>query len=328
MAHTVPANVQTLVDNADMIYDLMYEEIKTGTQAIYSGAVMTDSRVSELAKIGIGGTRPMPFLRSINTIQDQIIATGITNTVSNLQSGLDQAVVLMRLVSLGQSDLVKIMTGKDPLGEAAKALASYWLFRLQNIMNNQLNGVFGVADMVSERTLDISALSNGAGKISTEALIDVTAMLGERMSASGVYIMHPKSFAKIAKDRETRAVVNVNGRESTVYAVDGKSIVLNEKLYDSTSEDYTTYFLSDGAFALGQAQAPVPLEYDRLPLVDGGTDILISRMQNILHPVGIKFTANAMDKETPTDEELANSANWARAYDMSNILMAKLVHKV
>lgn len=326
MAHTVPANIQTLIDNADLVYDLMSEKIVTGAQQIYSGAVVTDARVSELAKIG--GIRAMPFLRSIDTIEDQIIATDNNNTVQNLSSGQDQAITLLRMIPLGQSDLVKIMSNKDPLAEAATTLSGYWFKRMQVIMNSQLKGVFKNAEMVSDRTLDISALSGNAAKISLDALIDASTMLGERMSQGGVYAMHSKAFAKISKDRAAQKVISVGGEQVTVYSLDGKSIILNDTLYDAASEDYTTFFLGSGAFALGQAQHPVALEYDRMPLVDGGTDVLVSRMQAILHPVGIKFTGASLAKETPTNAELETASNWVRAYDMSNIMLAKLVHKV
>lgn len=328
MAHTTPADVQTLVDNADLIYDLMSEKIVTGAQMIYSGAVVTDARVSELAKIG--GIRTMPFLNSIDTIEDQIMATDHENTVNKLTSGQDQAITLLRMLSVGQSNLASIMINKDPLAEAAKTLSGYWFKRMQVIMNSQLTGVFKNAEMISERTLDVSALSGNASKISLDALIDTSTMLGERMSQGGVYVMNSKAFGKLSKDRAAQTIVSLGDHVVTVYSIDGKSIILNnsDNLYDPETGNYTTYFLGNGSFALGQAQHPVALEYERVARKDGGTDYLHSRIQAILHPIGIKFTGAAMTKETPTNEELENGLNWVRAYDMSNIMLAKLVHKV
>ena len=73
---------------------------------------------------------------------------------------------------------------------------------------------------------------------------------------------------------------------------------------------YTTYVLGDGAIEYTDCGAKVPYELDRNPAVNGGQDLLYSRQRKSWAPYGISFTKAVMASASPTDEELANGANW------------------
>ena len=73
---------------------------------------------------------------------------------------------------------------------------------------------------------------------------------------------------------------------------------------------YTTYVLGDGAFDYEDIGAKVPYEMYRDPKKHGGEDTLYMRQRKVFAPYGISFTRKSMAAKSPTDDELANGANW------------------
>ena len=73
---------------------------------------------------------------------------------------------------------------------------------------------------------------------------------------------------------------------------------------------YTTYVLGDGAFDYEDIGAKVPYEMYRDPKKHGGEDTLYMRQRKVFAPYGISFTRKSMVAKSPTDDELANGANW------------------
>lgn len=79
--------------------------------------------------------------------------------------------------------------------------------------------------------------------------------------------------------------------------------------YEVVGTAYTTYVFGEGALEYSDVGAKVPYEMARNPYVNGGEDTLISRMRKVFAPKGISFVGNPASN-SPTDEELANGANW------------------
>ena len=63
-------------------------------------------------------------------------------------------------------------------------------------------------------------------------------------------------------------------------------------------------------------------EYDAAKA--GGTDILYNNRAFILHPNGLSFDADKINKETPTDAEFTTSTNWRLKFDHKNVRMGKI----
>jgi hypothetical protein len=66
------------------------------------------------------------------------------------------------------------------------------------------------------------------------------------------------------------------------------------------------------------------VELARVPL-DSDT-VLINRRRYILHPRGVRFTSAAVAGDSPTDDELATSANWERVWENKNVRLVAITH--
>lgn len=80
--------------------------------------------------------------------------------------------------------------------------------------------------------------------------------------------------------------------------------------YEESQVVYTTFVLGAGAIEYTDCGAKVPYEVDRDPATKGGVNMLYTRQRKCWAPYGISFTSENMATLSPTDEELADGANW------------------
>ena len=94
---------------------------------------------------------------------------------------------------------------------------------------------------------------------------------------------------------------------------------------------YTTFLFGQGAIALGNGNPEgfVATEIDRNKKKGSGVDYLINRKTYILHPRGISFTGNEVQKqEGPSRIELTNTKNWKPVYEPKQIRIVAFKHKI
>ena len=63
----------------------------------------------------------------------------------------------------------------------------------------------------------------------------------------------------------------------------------------------------------------------------GGVDYLINRQHFLLHPRGVAWTDAVVTQDTPmnpSNEDLANGANWTRVYEAKNVRIVAFKHKL
>ena len=82
--------------------------------------------------------------------------------------------------------------------------------------------------------------------------------------------------------------------------------------------NYTSYALGEGAFDYCDCGAKVPNEMFRDPKTNGGQDTLITRQRKLFAPYGINFTKSNMASNSPTTAELELGANWSLVQDSSS----------
>jgi hypothetical protein len=138
--------------------------------------------------------------------------------------------------------------------------------------------------------------------------------------------MHSDTYNYLKKtDNISFEKESMGATEITTYR--GLRVIVDDKLpkvAGSTSGyKYTTYLFGNGAFALGQGNAPTPTETDRDSLA--GEDILITRNHFIMHPRGIAYTGVSVGS-SPTNAELAVATAWGRVYERKNVRIAAIIH--
>ena len=80
---------------------------------------------------------------------------------------------------------------------------------------------------------------------------------------------------------------------------------------DPAHTEYTTYVLGDGSFSYEDLGVKVPYEMSRDASKNGGQDTLYIRQRACFAPFGISYEKVSQATLSPTNEELANGANWA-----------------
>ena len=107
--------------------------------------------------------------------------------------------------------------------------------------------------------------------------------------------------------------------------------------YDDITEEteegqtrYITYAFGKGAFDYEDIGAKVPHEMDRD--ADNDRDYLYERQRKVIMPHGISYLMKNQVTDSPTDEELADGANWdlvmgsdGKYYNHKEIAIARIV---
>jgi hypothetical protein len=296
---------------------------------IRSGIVYQDAELNRLASTG-GTLLNMPFFKAL-TGADEVLTDSAALTPDKINSGKDVAVLLMRGKAWGVNDLAKALSGADPLAEIGNMVAEYWVEREQAILISILRGIFStaLADTHSHSVAVTTATTPGnENKINANAVIDASIKLGDAKDSLTAMIMHSVVYGNLEKN----ALINyetldpITGSPIPTYL--GRKVIVDDTcpVVNNTTtgqKEYITYLFGAGAIGRGEGNPPVPVETDRDSLA--GEDVLIHRRHFILHPRGVKFTSTSMAGVTPTNDELANGANWAKVYSDKNIRIVQLI---
>lgn len=224
------------------------------------------------------------------------------------------------------ADLVALLAGADPAGAIANRVAAYWTRVLQTRLIKTVQGV--MADNVTTNSADMlkSIVVAGAGVpgasnlFSASAVLDAAATMGDRADELVAVAMHSVVFTQAQKNNLIDFIPDSQGVISIPTFL-GRRVIVDDGMPHVTvsgNVQYSTYLFGAGAFAYGTNPPPIPAETYRLPLQGngGGTEALISRVQQLIHPRGFKWldVSTASSDGAATYAELASGVNWARVY--------------
>lgn len=255
----------------------------------------------------------------------------------------------------------------DPLAAIQTMVADYWANEQQTALLYMLRGVFGTSGaLTATHSFDYETTAGdvaaGIGlSLDPIGANSAKSLLGDNLDAwmNAVILIHPDVYYRlenlgyikkvpvaVGQELDTGAqaadVVSqyveydfsagLNPAEIDMFA--GMQVIVDAangitKVAGTTSGSaYTSYMIKRGAIAYGNATAPNPVEYERKPLVNGGTDVLVNRMHYIVHPYGMSFSASggsALAGATPTNAELATVAKWSKVFtDNRNIEIVRI----
>jgi hypothetical protein len=287
---------------------------------VQAGIIQNDPAFDILAAKG-GTLINMPFWNDLDGDSEELSDSGAL-TVNAITAGQDAARLHMRGKAWGVNDLASALSGDDPMGVIASKVAKYWVGERSKILFNSLKGI--ETTLAASNVLDISGGTGADAIISVGSVLDAKQKLGDNASKlkgmavhSAVYtLLQKNNVIELVEDSDTKVLI-------PTYL--GYRLIVDDKCPVNAGV-YTTYLFGEGAFGLGNGQAPVPTESDRDSLA--GEDILINRQHFILHPRGIKWTETAVAGKTPTFTEIATGTNWSKVYDTKNIRIVILKHKI
>lgn len=312
---------------------------------VKSGALVDDATIAGMVQ-GKGNLYSIPFYNILTGDPDNYDGQTDINTAET--SGDSQTgVVFGRAKGFTARNFTAELTGADPMGNIANSVATYWQKRRQNILLQYLAGIFGVTGASgyakswgSNHIVDLSSSTATPYKIGVTDLNDLaTQALGDNKSQFSLVVMH----SNVAKTLENLEVLeywkqtDANGvqRPLALGSVNGYTVIVDDGVpavvTGGTGDNkalikYTTYLLGNGCLRTAKARVDVPSETFRDPKTNGGQDTLYTRIRETIHPNGFSFVPPTSGfSGSPTDVQLAASANWSVKFDPKAIAMAEII---
>lgn len=309
------------VFQSESFKDYTNEQIVEKNAFIKSGIMKRDAQFDALIQ-DRSMIVNMPFWKQL-TGDSEVLSDTTPLSVNALNSEEQIAVQLLRGKVFGYSDLAAMASGSDPEKKIGDGIADYWNTEIQKVLISELKGLFTTGGALEDNMLDGSA-----DVIDGDMIIDAESKLGDHYDVLKGMVMHSAVYQKLRKLQLIDTVQDAINPAATFESYQGKRIIVDDSVPHSGGV-YDTYLFGEGAFAYGSGKASHNPEYEMLRNELAGTSAVISRRAFLVHPYGTKFTKQGITSTTtPSNTDLANSANWERAFELKNIPMVCLKSKV
>lgn len=310
--------------------DYVIEESTKKNTLVNSGVAVAVPQVSEL----INGTPrggnmvTIPFYKPLEG-EDEVFSED-EMTPGKVETGADDATLLIRQKAWGDTDLARVLGGTDPLAAIASMLGDYWNEREQTIALSVLAGLFdGNSAALKSHILDVSAAEGTDAIIGVDNTLDAKQLMGDAADKLGVVFMHSATYTQLQKQQKIETEYDSDLKIKIDYYL-GYRVIVDDDMPVSGGV-YTTYFLGKGAFARndGMPQGLVGVEKYRKALASASG--LINRRAFVLHPMGVQFKKPANftgNKPYAANADLAKAANWGLVKNHKNVPIVALKHKL
>jgi hypothetical protein len=274
-----------------------------------------------------GYTVNMPFWNDLIG-DDEVLSDSEALTPGKISAVKDISTVLARGRAWGVNDLAVAFSGAnpDPMRVIGDLVAGYWARMEQATLLAILKGIFNSSSM-ADNLLDISEEDGNEAIITSESLIDALSLLGDAGGKLTGIITHSAVMYDLAKkhilDPKVSTRNSLDAPELNTYL--GRTLICDDSA-PADSGVYTTYLFGQGAIGYAEGSLPVSTETGRDILK--GEELMVNRREFIMHPRGVKWLAKSVSSTTPKNEDLAKGVNWERVYDVKNIRIVALRHKI
>lgn len=298
---------------------------------IQAGVMVRDAAIDGLLSGG-GLTFNVPSWKDLandteNVSTDDALG-GSDSTPKGHSAVSEVAVRLNRNQSWSSSDLAGDLAGSDPMASIGSRVSYYWARRLQAAFVATITGVFADNDAAPsgsehvqyDMTNDVSGSSfqDGVTNFTTEAFLDACLTMGDSMEDLAAVMVHSVVYNRMQKNNLIDFIPDSNGVVSIPTFL-GRRVVVDDGMPKSTNV-YDTWLFGFGAVRLGVGTPNVATEVEREPKAGtgGGQEILYSRVQWCIHPVGVKFAVSSPASGGPSNAtssgNLAHAASWQRVF--------------
>ena len=313
---------------------MMQEADYWATPIILSGIVQQDSSIMDL--IGEhGNVATIPIYKPIDANESGMEALnndGETNNTPVEISGDKQTCMLIqRMKAFKAKDFTKELTGADPMTLIRNKIAGYYNQVWERELMNIAQAVMSVTEL-KDHVLDLGTKSIEAGTIYDAE----QAALGDMAGGLGLMVMHSMIFKEYKKmemvDYDKYVVDGVIQKEITLPTIAGKHVLVTDRFTSTgvgSEAVYSTYLFGEGAFLScdkNNYENQYTTNYD--PEAFAGIDKFYTKQGKVLHPNGLSLAVDQIAKESPTYEELGESANYSLKFNKKNVKMGLIKSKV
>lgn len=318
----------------EVFSEFMSENPTWNDAIIASGVLAQDNTIMDL--IGEkGNVATIPFYTPIDEQDSQALNNdGETdNTPAEITGKKQTCMLIQRMKAWKSKDFTKELTGADPMTHVANSVADFYKqVRTRDLMTT-VDAVLSLSGMKNHIT-DLSL--TGEGTVGDVNKIDDTTLifaqqkaLGDSADKMGLLVLNSYIYAKYKAmglvDYNKYTIANAVEREVNLPTIGGFIPLVTDKFtVDTTGTNpvYKTYMLGTGSVLTCDKtnyENPYYTDYD--PETSAGIEKLYTKQGYVLHPNGFSINANKIAKESPTNAELGDKANWSLAFNQKNIRM-------
>ena len=229
-----------------------------------------------------------------------------------------------------------ITGGTNFMDNVAAQVSEWWDDVYQDVLLSVLKGIFAMTgaknlEFVNGHTYDITTVAGENKDGNPLSCVGPTTLNTAIQKASGdnkskftIAIMHSTVATNLENMRllSYMKYTDADGiqRDLAIGTWNGRAVIVDDSMpvehveaveENGTAYDkYTTYVLGDGAIDFEKIGAEVPNEMQRDPKTNGGETTLYTWDRACYAPYGISYTKKSQASLSPTNEELANGANW------------------
>ncbi|MGQ0531029.1 MAG: major capsid protein [Panacagrimonas sp.] len=309
------------------------------TALIQSGAVVPNAAITEQLQAGAESFN-VPFWLDIGNEEANVVSDDPASfsTPNKITSGKQVIRRSFLHNSWSAMNFASELSGSDALKRIQDRVLAYWQRQSQRRLVSTLQGILAdnVANDASDMVHDITAASGEAAKFSAAAVIDAAGTLGDAMSSLIAVGMHSKIYKRALANDLVQTIPDSQGgfiqtfRGMAMIVDDGMPVVNIEA--DPEEPEilaYTSVLFGPGAMGYGFSAPRIAegTEVENLPSAGkgGGQQVLHSRINLALHPLGYQWKEASVAGASPTIAELATATNWDRVVERKAIPLAFLL---
>jgi len=224
-------------------------------------------------------------------------------------------------------NLASELSGSDALKRIQDRVTAYWTRQTQRRLVASLNGVLAdnVANDDGDMVLDISGQATNNSFAATH-VIDAAATLGDGLRDLTAIAMHSAIYKQALKADLIQTLPDSQG--SFIQTFRGLAVLVDDGL-PTDGDTFTTVLFGPGAIGYGLSEPRIAAgtEIENLPAAGngGGQQVLHSRVNLAIHPLGFQWKEASVAAESPSISELAMAANWDRIAERKAIPLAFLI---
>lgn len=298
-----------------------------------SGIMINNPQLSSLLAGG-GATFNLPFWDDLGG-DSEVPSETVDATINNITADKQIARRQMRVKSWGSNDMAAALAGEDPYEAIADRVAQFWATQMQKTLVSTALGVLNdnvqndSSTLVHDISIEDGANAAATNRISGTNTIDAVMQQGDRFDEVVGIAVHSAVYTTLVKADLIDYIRDSEGR-ILMPSYMGLAVVVDDSLPvvagGTSGYKYWSFLFKANAFAYGESDARIiTTEVERAPRSGMGQDILHTRRQFAIHPIGTAWQESSVAGESPTNAELEMHANWDAVYQTKNIGVMALI---
>lgn len=314
----------------------MSEQPTWNDRILASGILVQDDTI--MNKIGTeGNVATLRFYTPIDAEEDPALNNdGETDNVpSEIEGSKQTCMLIQRMKAWKAQDFTKELTGADPMTHVANSVAGYYRQTRTKDLMTTVDAVLGLSEMSTH----ITDISTTGSSVAAENKIDETTLIfaqqkaiGDSADTMGLAFMHSYIYARYKAmglvDFNKYTIPNALNGDSELPTIGGFIPIVSDRFTVDTSGEfpvYKTYMIGSGSILTCDKknyEDDYYADYD--PETKAGIRKLYTKQGYVMHPNGFSIKQDNIAKESPTNAELGDTANWSLAFNEKNIRMGMI----